>query len=355
MKFYRVDSHKLSNLCREIFKGEGLDESSASDVTDLLIAADLRGVRSHGVIRVKKYLDRIKSGGANKDADMKIVRETPVTAVLDAEDGLGGVASARAVRMAREKAENNGIGLVTVLNSNHFGMAGHWALALAGDNMLGFCGSNTSPGMPPPGAIRAGIGNNPFAFAYSGRKYPDICVDMASSIVAMGKVVDLVKRGQPVPFGWFLDKDGKDSNDLKEAAMVLPFAGHKGYGVAFIVETLSSLLAGGTLPHLMNDQMKGDLPERASQYCMAIRIDCFRPVDDFKSDVDTYIDFLKSLPVKEGIDTVYYPGEIEYNHKEEVLAQGIRLPETLTDELRAIAESYHLDPSLILCLTEKAE
>ncbi|MEL7608037.1 MAG: Ldh family oxidoreductase [Bacillota bacterium] len=353
MEFYLIDDQKLRSLCVDIFKREGLDDTSSADVADMLISADLRGVRSHGVIRVKKYLDRISSGGANKNANMRVVHETPVTAIIDADNGLGGVVSGMAVRLARSKAEQYGFGMVSVKNSNHFGMAGHWALKLAEDDMIGFCGSNTSPGMPPPGAIKAGIGNNPFAIAYSGNRYKDVCVDMASSVVAMGKAVDLVQRGQPVPFGWFLDKDGNDSNDLRQAAMVLPFAGHKGYGIAFVVETLSSLLSGGALPQNMNNQMQGDKPELASQYFAAIKIDAFRPAAEFRADVDTYIDFLKTLPVKEDVDFVKYPGEIELNNTKQILAQGVRLPETLVNELAAVAKGYAIPEAQFAFLTER--
>jgi LDH2 family malate/lactate/ureidoglycolate dehydrogenase len=353
MDFYLIDNEKLYALCVDIFKREGLDDTSAADVAEMLISADLRGVRSHGVIRVKKYLDRIRSGGAKKNANMQVVYETPVTAVLDADNGLGGVASAMAVRLARSKAEQYGFGMVSVKNSNHFGMAGHWALKLAKDDMIGFSGSNTSPGMPPPGAVKPGIGNNPFAIAYSGEKYKDICVDMASSVVAMGKVVDMVQRGQPVPFGWFLDKDGNDSNDLRQAAMVLPFAGHKGYGIAFVVETLASLLSGGALPQNMNNQMQGDKPELASQYFAAIKIDAFRPASDFRADVDSYIDFLKTLPVKEGTNIVKYPGEIELNNKKQITSDGVRLPETLVNELMAVAGGYEIPKEQYAFLTER--
>ena len=345
MDFYLIDHQKLRALSTAIFRSEGLSEEAAADVAEMLISADLRGVRSHGVIRVKKYLDRIRAGGANKNAELKVIFETPISAVIDADNGLGGPASAMAVRLARRKAESSGFGMVSVRNSNHFGMAGHWSLALSGEDMIGFCGSNTSPGMVPTGALKAGIGNNPFAIAYSGDKYKSICVDMASSVAAMGKAVDLMKRGQPIPFGWFLDKDGNDSNDLRQAAMLLPFAGHKGYGIAFIVETLSSLLAGGSLPQHMNDQMKGDKPELASHFFAALKVDAFRPAAEFRFDVDRYIDFLKTLPVKEGVDSVMYPGEIELKNKKDIENNGIRLPETLVNELTEIAKEYGIPES----------
>jgi len=342
MQYYLVEPEKLKLYCAKIFEGEGVPPDSALEVAEMLVSADIRGVRSHGVARVKPYSARMRDGGADCFAEVSVDRETPVTAVLDANASLGGVASAKAVQMAREKAKASGIGLVAVRRSNHFGMAGHWALKLAGDDMIGFCGSNTYGTMVPPGAKKPGIGNNPFSFAYSGGKYRDICVDMATSVVAAGKALDLTLQGKPVPEGWFLDKDGNPTTDYYKRGMMLPFAGHKGYGIAFIVETLSTFLSGGVLTPAMNPQTNNALPELASHSFGAVRIDAFRDLAGFKADVDTYIDFLKSLPVADESVTVKYPGEIELNAKKKTLSEGISLSETLVDELAGIGQGVGL-------------
>jgi LDH2 family malate/lactate/ureidoglycolate dehydrogenase len=212
-------------------------------------------------------------------------------------------------------------------------MAGNWALRIAGDDMIGFSCSNTSAIMPPVGARKPGIGNNPFSFAYSGSKYREICVDMASSTVAIGKALDLAVQGKPVPEGWLLDREGRPTTDFYKMGMVLPFAGHKGFGIAFVVETFATFLSGGTLTPDMNPQQGSAQPELASHSFGAIKISTFRDLAEFRNDVDSYIDFIKSLPLQDDVKSVKYPGEIELAIKQQILKEGIGLPETLIREL----------------------
>ena len=337
MSEYVVEYTKLKELTENIFIRVGCSEWESKAVSELLLAADLRGVRSHGVIRIKQYTTKVKGGGARKNAPMEIERETPVTAILDAKGALGAVASERAIELARDKAKKNGISLVSVKNSNHFGMAGHWALKLASEDMVGFCGSNTSPSMPMPGSRERAIGNNPFALAYSGIKYKEICIDMACSVVAAGKVMDLASRGLPIPQGWFLDADGNPSNDPSQMRLLLPFGGHKGAGVALMIETLGCFLSGGPLAFEMNPQGSPELSENASQFFGCINIEAFRSLDEFKSDVDRCIDFYKNLKRVDNVDEIMYFGEIEYRHKASVLKEGVILPDTLLKEISEIA------------------
>ena len=353
MNEYLINYDKLCDFTTEVFKLAGCGAAEAEAVAGLLVDSDLRGVRSHGVIRIKQYVTKILGGGASPDAVMEVVKETSNTAVLDAKGGVGAVASIKAVALARKKAAESNLGLVSVKNSNHFGMAGHWALMLAGEDMIGFACSNTSPSMPAPGATQPALGNNPFAFAYSGEKYKEICVDMACSIVAGGKVKDLASRGKEIPMGWFLDADGKPSNDPHEMSMLLPFAGHKGFGVAFIVETLGAMLSSGALAFETNPQSDSGLPENASQFFGAIKIDAFREPSDFKKAVDASIDFQKSLKKQEGVENIKYFGEIEYENKKRIMSEGVTLPETLTDEIASVAISLGMPTEKTLFLTEK--
>jgi LDH2 family malate/lactate/ureidoglycolate dehydrogenase len=354
MSEYYVDCGKLKNLTEGIFKKVGCDDKEAEVITDLLISADLRGVRSHGVIRIKQYTAKIKGGGARVNAGMEIIRETPVTAIIDAKGAPGAVASDKAVQVAREKAAVSGLSLVSVKNSNHFGMAGYWALKLAGEDMVGVCGSNTSPSMPMPGAKERSIGNNPFALAYSGNRYKDVCVDMACSVVAGGKVKDLASRGLPIPFGWFLDADGNPSNDPDKVGLLLPFGGHKGAGVAFMIETLGTFLSGGSLSNEMRPQGDPLTSENASQFFACIKIEAFRPVDEFKNDVDRCVDFYKGLKKVDGVDQIMHFGEIERESAKSILASGVRLPDTLLDEIAGIAMDLGIEEAETKFMYENA-
>lgn len=353
MKEYLIDYEKLKAFTKEVFQKTGCSEDSAEAVSDLLVDSDLRGVRSHGVIRIKQYVEKIMGGGANVDAKMEIVNETSNTAVLDAKGGLGAVASVKAVQLARKKAEKSNIGMVAVRNSNHFGMAGHWAIMLAGDDMIGFTCSNTSRSMPAPGATEAALGNNPFAVAYSGEKYKEVCVDMACSVAAHGKAVDLKSRGKDIPVDWFLDKDGNYTNDLEKVDMLIPFAGHKGFGIAFLVETFGTFLSGGALSCDMNQQLNPNVSEDASQFFGAIKIDAFQEIEKFREEVDTFIDFQKGLKKKEGVSEIKYYGENEYQNKKRIKAEGVTLPLSLIDEIKEVAENLGVASEKMIFLTEK--
>ena len=353
MDEYRINFDKLKEFTTEIFEKTGCSRKDAEAVAELLVDSDLRGVRSHGVIRIKQYVEKIAGGGANPAAEMEIISETSNTAVLDAKGGIGAVASLKAVEIAKEKAEKNNIGMVAVRNSNHFGMAGHWAIMLSGENMIGFACSNTSCSMPAPGAAEPALGNNPFAVAYSGEKYKEVCVDMACSVAAHGKAVDLKSRGKEIPMDWFLDKDGNYTNDLDVVDMLIPFAGHKGFGIAFLVETFGEFLSGGAHSYDMNQQLDPNASEDASQFFGAIKIEAFQNLKKFREDVDAFIDFEKGLKKKDGVEAIKYYGENEYDNKMRIRKEGVTLPISLINEIREVALKLGISPDRMKFFTEE--
>lgn len=195
------------------------------------------------------------------------------------------------------------------------------------------------------------MGNNPFAFAfYASDKYPEVCVDMATSGVAMGKAKDLAKRGKPIPTGWMLDRDGNDTTNVDDCYMMVPMSGHKGFGIAFVVELFATLLSGGVLSPDVNNQDLADTPELSSQCFACFNIGAFRNLEEFRSSAETYIDRLHQLPMKEGAGAAKYPGEIEYTNKLKNEIDGVVLPETLTADLIRLGEEFGLDGRF---LTEK--
>ncbi|MBC5689868.1 Ldh family oxidoreductase [Mediterraneibacter sp. NSJ-55] len=343
MKNYKVMEKQLKIFTQKVFSKAGLTEKQAQSVAELLVHADVRGVSSHGVLRTKSYIDKIRGGGASVKSEYPIVSETANTAVIDAQGGLGAVAGEKAVKIAREKAKTNLISIVSVKNSNHFGMAGHWAMKLAGEEYIGFACSNTDPSMAPPGVTVPFIGNNPFSFAFAaGGKYPEVCVDMATSAAAFGKAKAYAMAGKQIPEGWLLDKEGKPTTDLEKYGMLVPMAEHKGFGIAFIVELFATLLSGGVLSPDVNDQDLPDTPELSSQSFGCVNISAFRDLQKFHTDAEKYIDALKALPVGEEIDSAKYPGEIEYTNKQKNLKEGILLPETLTAQLKETGKELGL-------------
>lgn len=344
MKQYTVQAAELSAYIKDLFQAVGLSGGDASSVTDLLIHADLRGVHSHGVLRTLPYVEKIRQGGASRTSAYQVVSETETTAVIDAAGGLGALASEKAVQIARAKASAHGMGMVVVRNSNHFGMGAHWALKLAGEDMIGMACSTTDLTMGPPGCREPFMGNNPFAFAFKASEtYPEVCVDMATSGVAMGKAKDLAKRGLPIPSGWMLDKDGNDTTKVEDCYMMVPMAGHKGFGIAFVIELFATLLSGGVLSPDVNNQDLADTPELSSQCFACFSIDTFRDRGEFRRSAQEYIERLHQLPMKEGAGAAKYPGEIEYAAKQRNLAEGIVLPEALVDDLIALGGELGLD------------
>lgn len=336
MKSYRVNANELETYTYKLFAKAGLNYENAKSVANMLVHADLRGVSSHGVIRVPQYINKIRGGGSVVSGECPVIFETANTAVIDAGSVLGAVASEKAVAIAREKAKNNGMALVVVKNSNHFGMAAHWSLKLAGDDCIGYAGSNNNPSMPVPGGCEPFIGNNPFSFAVSaGEKYPQVCPDMATSMAAYGKALAYSMAGKPIPEGWMIDKDGNDTTDFSKYAMLAPMAGAKGFSCAFIVELFSSLLAGGTVPKV-GSQLAPDVPELASHYFGCIRIDAFRDVKQFQKDLAAYIEAIHAQRVQSGV--AKYPGQIEYENHLKALQDGIVLPETQIAQLVEMAE-----------------
>ena len=301
MQNYVVDSGKLKEYTTKLFLAAGLAQTDAQAVSELLVHADLRNVRSHGVLRTVPYLEKIQKGGAAKTSAYPVVKETTNSAVIDAQGGLGALAGEKAVAIAREKAKTALMSMVVVRNSNHFGMGAHWALKLAGNDMIGFACSTTDLTMGPPGCKEPFMGNNPFAVAFkAGEKYPEFCVDMATSGVALGKCKDLAKRGKPIPSGWMLDKNGNDTTKVEDCYMMTPMAGHKGFGIALIVELFATLLSGGVLSPDINNQDLPDVPELSSQCFGCINISAFRDLAEFQETAENYIDRLHQIPMKEG-------------------------------------------------------
>lgn len=343
-KSYIVFHDELETFVRNIFLAFGLEEDEANIVAHTLIEADLRGIYTHGVIRVGVYLERLRQGGTLAGQKCTVLSETSTTALLSGNNGIGAVISNEAVTLARKKAQESNIGAVCVKLSNHFGIGAFWAQKLAGDNMIGFACSNVEPLMPATGGKTPTIGNNPFSIAVPNGKGTHMCLDMACSVVAAAKMFEYQLRNEQMPLGWFLNKEGQPTTDPFSASMVLPFGGYKGYVLAVMVEAMTSLLSGGNFGYDIGSQY-GDLknPNHISHYFMAIKIDAFRELEDFKRSVDRYIEYLHNIPTVDNSSRVYYPGEIEEINRRKSLSKGIQLSANLVEELCQIAISVGLD------------
>lgn len=328
-----VDAQKLRELVQKIFVGNGLTEADAEIMANVLVETNLSGRASHGVLRVVAYLDRLNKGGAKRQPNIHAIHETPISAVIDGDNGLGMLVAYKAAEITRKKAEESGFACVVVKNSNHFGANANWNEMIGRDDMITFSCCNTSPLMAPPGGKEAALGTNPLCIYVPSASHGPLCMDIATSMVAQGKLFDYRLKHLPIPDGWAVDKDGKNTNDANAAEFLVPFGAHKGYGFAVMVDVMSALLAGGQFGKDVNN-MYDDIekPNYVSHCFMAMKIDHFRDPEEFRKDVDRYIDYLHSTPAAEG-QRVYVPGEIEQINKEKCLAEGLQLPEDLVKQL----------------------
>jgi ureidoglycolate dehydrogenase (NAD+) len=339
----RISSEALTSLIADLFIAKGLGEEKALQIAAPLVEASERGVASHGAMRALHYLKRAELGGAELFAEVTTESESAVSAVLDAHAGLGMPVSYRAVELARDKAARHGFGCVLVRNSNHYGAAAFWAQMLAGDDMIGVTCTNTEPGMAAPGARRATVGNSPFSIAIPAGEHPAVCLDMATSEAAFGKILDRKARGLPIPSGWAVDADGAPTTDPDKAATLLPFGMHKGYGIAVIIDIVTGILAGGAYGFgVRSIYGQPELPQEISHFFLAMRLDLFRDPAAFKEDVDRYIDAVHAVPAAGGM-AVRVPGEIEEEKRRISLREGIELPDQVAKDLEAAAAALGID------------
>lgn len=344
---YRISPESLIRVCAVILQHYGTSPSDAKMVADSLIEADLRGISSHGVLRLPIYIKRLQQGLVFAKVEPKVINETPNTAVMDGRDGLGQIVADRAMALCIQKAKGNHIGAVTVRNSSHFGAAAYWAMKALDHDMIGIAVSNTTPLMPVPGGAEARTGNNPIAVAVpADREYP-IVLDMATSVVALGKVLLAQKKGDAVPLGWGVDEKGHDTTDpadILDGGFILPVGGPKGYGLAILVDILSGLLSqgatGSAVKSLYHDFTE---PNHVGHFFLAIQVGAFLDPVLFKQSVDRYVQYIKATRKTPGVHEVYLPGEPEFRRRQAQAAEGLILPSSLIEDVVSLGREADVE------------
>ncbi|WP_256831908.1 MULTISPECIES: Ldh family oxidoreductase [unclassified Paenibacillus] len=342
----RCNWQGLQDFCYQVFMKAGLPEPSAAIVAESLVEADLRGVDSHGVVRTAIYLKRIEAGMIDPLSQIEKVSESDATVLVDGNNNFGSVIGRRALEIAMEKAKNNGAAFVGVKGSNHFGTGAYYALKAIEQDMILLVMSNASQTMPPTGGVRPFIGTNPLAVGVpSGEELPFI-LDMATSVVARGKIIVAAQKGEDIPTGWAIDKDGKPTTDANAAleGSVLPVGGPKGYAISMFIDILSGVLTGagfGKYVHNMYDNW--EQPQNVGHLFIAVDINRFIPLELFKARMDQYIRELKQEPKAHGVQEILIPGELEYRRTQERKANGIELPQKVAEELAEIGRRFGID------------
>jgi ureidoglycolate dehydrogenase (NAD+) len=347
----RLSVEKLRRFCIEALQQAGLSFDDAATVAEVLVMTDTWGTFSHGTGALRNYLNSLRAGGMNPHSKPEVVAEGDTWAVVDGHSGMGMLGCCMAMNLAIEKARTRAITWAGVRNSSHFGAAGYYANMAVRHDMLGIAMSNADPNMVVPGARGRIIGNNPLAYAVpAGEEYP-ILLDIALSAVAAGKIIAMKELGQPIPSTWLTDAEGMpvdEVGDWPATGSMVPMAGHKGYGIALLIETMAGLLPGaGVLDEvkswILNPTAEGSL----GQAFIVINPGIMLPIENFKYRVDTMIRNLRGSPKAKNSERIYLPGEIEWERREDALKNGIPLPARVLASLQGAASDFGLDIALL--------
>ncbi|MBV7531770.1 Ldh family oxidoreductase [Chitinophaga sp. sic0106] len=349
--------HHLREFTHEVFIHMGCSVEHAALASEVLVSADLRGIDSHGVARLSGYVRLWEAGRINAKPNVRIVHETPSTAVVDGDAGLGLVVAPFAMQVAIEKAAVAGTGWVSVKNSNHFGIAGYHAMKALDRDMIGMAMTNASPLVAPTFSKERMLGTNPIAVAIPAKEQPPFVADFATTTAANGKLEILQRKNEDAPYGWIQDKDGHPStnpHELKSGGALLPLGGdrdhgsHKGYCLGAIVDIFSAVLSGANYgpwapPFVSFLPLAPDpVGEGLGHFFGAMRVDAFRPADEFKAHMDTWIGRFRSATPVEGKE-VLIPGDPEREMQEHRLHNGIPVLAPVVKDLREVAAKFNLN------------
>ncbi|WP_113654130.1 Ldh family oxidoreductase [Pedobacter namyangjuensis] len=358
MNFITFTEEKLRTFTSSVFTKMGCSDEHAKLATDVLIKSDLRGIDSHGVARLSGYVRLWEKKRINAKPNIKIVHETPTTATIDGDAGLGLVVAPFAMEVAIEKAEKYGSGWVSVKNSNHFGIAGYHSLMAVEKDMIGISMTNASPLVAPTYANERLLGTNPMCYAFPAGKYPPVVVDMATAAAANGKLEIAQRANKNVPEGWIQDKTGKisiDPNELKNGGSLLPLGSdkdhgsHKGYGLSATVDILSAVLSGANygpwVPPFVAflEPSANPVGEGLGHFLGAMSVNGFRPAQEFKDHLDNWIERFKSAKTIDTDKKVIIPGEPEHEFEQERKKNGIPIIDVVVKDLNELASKLGIE------------
>jgi LDH2 family malate/lactate/ureidoglycolate dehydrogenase len=353
----RIKWQSLKAFMKELFLRLGMSPEDAEIEAEVLIWANLRGVDSHGALLLPWYVDNLTTGVMNPKPDIKIEKETPATILIEADRSLGAPVTVFAMKRVMEKAKKVGVGWGIIRNVTHQGAIGYYSLMAAQAGMAGLTFTCNPPNMAPYGAKAPGVHNSPIAISVPAKRHRALLLDMATSVVAAGKINLAVDKNVPIPQGWALDKDGNPTTDPRQAVILLPFGGAKGSGLAMMFECLSGVMSGNPLlsPALLGTDAAAAKPSEpkprpghASRHIQnsvvaAINIGTFTDVESYKEHIDNLIDGIKALPKAEGVSEIFVPGEPEWRPYDERSKNGIPLPDGTVQNLRHVADRVKIN------------
>lgn len=356
-KYYSIKD--MINFARDMFCAVGVPENDAQICAEILLAADARGIESHGLSRLKTYIDRIKGGQQRPLTSISIVKESPSTAVFDGNHGMGPVIARSAMEMAINKARSVGTGIVAVRNSTHFGIAGYYALMAVKENMIGICMTNTRPSMAPTFGVQPLLGTNPIAFGAPTDEEIPFIFDAATTIIQRGKVEIHARKDHDLDKGYVIDMNGNPATEpakiltglTHDEFSLLPlggsgeeFGGHKGYGLAAMVEIMSASLQTGNFLNALTgfDGNRKKRPFGIGHYFQAISIDAFCDEAEFKKSTGDIVRTLRNSRKAQGHKRIFSAGEKEFEAEKRSQEFGVPISLNLQIELRQLAKDLNI-------------
>jgi len=355
----KVPVNILIDFMLEALNAMGIPSEDAQIIADVIITSDLWGIRSHGIAHLKMYHERMKRGLQLPNSKITLVKDTPATAVVDGGNGMGMVVGHHAMKMAIDKAQRYGLGAVAVRNSSHYGVAGYYPLMAVKEGMVGLSVTNAHPSIAPTFGIRPMLGTNPIAIAAPTDEPFPYMYDAATAVVPRGKIEIAARANKPIPEGWVINNEGisatDSSNMIKEMDLgnvaLLPvggmgeaFGGHKGYGLATMVEIFSAAFQDGTYLWGLTDTDADGNPQflRIGHFFLAIDVEHFIPLEAFKKITGNMMRELRSSPVAPGQPRIYTAGEKEYYNTQRVQAEGVEIPPGVQKGLQALKSELKL-------------
>src|SRR5689334_3184756 len=344
----RIPAGELTAFVTRTFIAAGLPDADAHRVAGLMVEADLRGSDTHGVIRLPLYVRRLRAGGINTKPNIRVISDRASVALVDGDNAMGHLVMRRAAELAISKAEATGIGWVGARMSNHAGPAALYVTMPLDHDMIGLyfaVGSNNH--LPPWGGDESLLGTNPMAVAVPALEEPAIVLDMAPTVAAYGKVRLKAQRGEAMPIGWMIDREGKPLTDPKRAdeGYLLPIGDYKGYGLSLIIALLAGALNRAALGRDIFDFNKElGRATNTGQSVVALSIEAFVPAAEFKRSVDAMVRTLRSSPRLPGVERIWLPGEQSHEKRLDRMKNGIPLPLSLRKSLDELARELGIDP-----------
>ena len=345
-RVYLVREENLKSYVAKVLQSVGSSPEDSLFVAEVLVEADLRGVESHGVTRLPWYISMIENDLLNLSPNIKILKDSGATASIDGDMGFGMLTAFKGMSIAIDKARDFGVGAVTASNMAHTGMVGFFTMHAAQKGFIGMAMNNGPTIVPPFGGLTPTYATNPFSVAFPSTDGKPIVLDMATSMVAAGKLRLAAKKGETIPSDWGIDKDGNETTDPDQVIHggFLQWAGgYKGFGLATMVEILGGVLSGGLfglkMPALVNF---GQDPLIANGFYLAIDIERFMPLEIFGQKISSLVQDVKSSKKIKGVEQIYMPGEPEFENKAKRLESGIPLNENVFNDLKDLSHKFEL-------------